>query len=306
YRPVPPAGFPPARAPSAAAQRSRPGPLPPPPSPPAPPPPPPSLLTPPHPPLPLPTLLSLTLVSHALRAFVLSPTCEGLWLAAAQEMGLPRREEMEVPMRGVELAWLVGGKWCRMCHKNNARKVDYNLRVRLCSKCWDEHIVYEGPDEPDPAFEAYFPGTKRYTPRSVMGKSWKKRKVFFFAPSLASTSLFLSSLLAPQVSSYTLACSTFSPSASLDEPDLDDYLAPSALPPATQRALEERAEWVRGLRRDGGRLGEWEGGWRERERTERREEREREKREGEGVAREGEGEVEEEGPEGGQVGGAAA
>jgi len=27
-------------------------------------------------------------------------------------------------------------------------------------------IVYEGPDEPDPAFEEFFAGTKRYTPRS--------------------------------------------------------------------------------------------------------------------------------------------
>lgn len=26
--------------------------------------------------------------------------------------------------------------------------------------------MYEGPDEPDPAFEDFFPGTKRYTPRS--------------------------------------------------------------------------------------------------------------------------------------------
>ena len=27
-------------------------------------------------------------------------------------------------------------------------------------------LVLEGPDEPDPAFEEFYPGTKRYTPRS--------------------------------------------------------------------------------------------------------------------------------------------
>ncbi|GAA5830469.1 hypothetical protein JCM11251_002480 [Rhodosporidiobolus azoricus] len=222
--------------------------------------------------LPLSTLLSLSLTSKLLRHLVLSPSCESLWLSAAASaeedggMGLPVAE-MEAPMKIVEMAWLVVGKWCRMCHKNNARKVDYHLRTRLCSQCWSEHIVYEGPDEPDPAFEEYFPGTKRYTPRSRTGKSWKRHKAFFFAPTLTSTSSFLRTLLSPQLALFHSA-SDLDPLA-----ELDDYLSFSSLPSATQEALDERQEWVRRVWRDGERVGAWERGVKERERRERREER---------------------------------
>lgn len=210
-------------------------------------------------PLPLSSLLHLTLVSSPLRRFLLSAACESMWKAAMARKVLPF-EEMEEKMKPVELAWLVGGKWCRVsrrrlafflaatrrtdsgrfmqsCGKNTARRVDYSLRVRLCSKCWDNEcvslslhssrsshsycdtlspgrmssiyaqhraklkevghafasahtdesnallavlflcrIVYEGPDEPDPAFEGYTPGVKRYSPRSRTGKGWKKHR----------------------------------------------------------------------------------------------------------------------------------
>lgn len=40
--------------------------------------------------------------------------------------------------------------------------------AKVVSRTWRglDRLVYEGPDEPDPAFESFFPGTKRYTPRS--------------------------------------------------------------------------------------------------------------------------------------------
>ncbi|GAA6024671.1 hypothetical protein JCM10207_007830 [Rhodosporidiobolus poonsookiae] len=130
--------------------------------------------------LPLSTLSTLSLVSPALRAFVHSPQTETLWLLALDAADLlDVHGALEAPMRPVEMAWLTAPAregWCRTCGKYSARKVDFSLRVRLCAKCWDEHIIYEGPDEPDPAFEEFFPGTKRYTPRSRTGKGWKKQK----------------------------------------------------------------------------------------------------------------------------------
>ncbi|GAA5927955.1 hypothetical protein JCM10213_000934 [Rhodosporidiobolus nylandii] len=224
--------------------------------------------------LPLPSLLSLTLVSRSLSGYVLSAACEALWLAKVEELALP---ELEAPLSVREIAWLIAAEgrvgWCRTCGKYNARKVDCFLRVRL--------IVYEGPDEPDPAFEDFFAGTKRYAPRSRTGKSWKRHKAFFLHPTLVSTSAFLSCLLAPQLAAFDLAAET-DPLA-----ELDDYLAFSALPPATQDALEARAEWVRRVWRDGLKLAEWKKQKKLREKEERKaikEERREREAEGERVA----------------------
>ncbi|GAA5851923.1 hypothetical protein JCM5353_006560 [Sporobolomyces roseus] len=111
----------------------------------------------------LPALLAVSLVSKPLRSFILAPGCESKWLVAIEEMEIPK---LDAKLRPVELASLVVGRWCRVCGKNNARKVDLYLRARLCPKCWEQELVLEGPDEPDPAFEEFYPGTKRYTPRS--------------------------------------------------------------------------------------------------------------------------------------------
>ncbi|KAG0663069.1 hypothetical protein C6P46_002912 [Rhodotorula mucilaginosa] len=94
----------------------------------------------------------------------------------------------------------------------------------------------KSPDEPDPAFEDFFPGTKRYTPRSRTGKGWKKQKAFFFLHMLESTSAYLATLFAPQIASYEEALET--------DPlvELDDFLAYSALAPPLRRELDERAE----------------------------------------------------------------
>ncbi|GAA5856497.1 hypothetical protein JCM8547_008770 [Rhodosporidiobolus lusitaniae] len=210
--------------------------------------------------LPLPSLLALSLTSKPLRNLVLAPQSEPLWQNAVKELEWPQLEE---PLKPVEVAWLTNGRWCRTCHRNNGRKVDFFLRVRLCSKCWDEQIVYEGPDEPDPAFEEFFAGTKRYTPRSRTGKSWKRHKAFFLLPTLLSTSSYLSTLFAPQLSAYDSALET-DPLA-----ELDDFLAFSSLPFETQQKLDKRQEWVKRILRDGQKMVEWEKGVKEREKRER-------------------------------------
>ncbi|BGP37067.1 hypothetical protein JCM10450v2_000975 [Rhodotorula kratochvilovae] len=191
------------------------------------------------------SLLSLTLVSKALRAFVLGPSCTTLWLVAVQAEGLP---ELKASLRPVELASLVLGKHCRICGRSNARKVDYRL-------------LYEGPDEPDPAFENFFHGTKRYTPRSP----------FFLLQTLESTSSFLATLLTPQHDAYHALLE--------DDPlaELDDFLHYSSLPEATRARLDERAEWVRGCWADGEELGKWAEERRLRVNAEKREERARKK-----------------------------
>ncbi|GAA5859975.1 hypothetical protein JCM1840_001823 [Sporobolomyces johnsonii] len=189
-------------------------------------------------------LLSVSLVSKPLRAFILSPSCETVWLLAVEALGLP---ELEAPLRPVELASLVVGRWCQVCGKSTARKVDFSLRIRLCSKCWEEQqvvavtasIVFEGPDEPDPAFEDFFPGTKRYTPRSRTGKSWKKHKAFFHLPTLVATSSLLSSLLTPQLEAFEAAVE-LDPLA-----EVDDFLMLRNLPDDARARLDERAEWVK-------------------------------------------------------------
>ncbi|GAA6041238.1 hypothetical protein JCM8097_008359 [Rhodosporidiobolus ruineniae] len=218
--------------------------------------------------LPLASLLSLTLLSRAFHRFAHSPDFELAWLRAVEDEGLP---ELEAHMTPREVAWLTGGRWCRTCGKSTGRtaKVDYFLRVRLCTKCWDEQIVYEGPDEPDPPFEEFFWGTKRYTPRSP----------FFLLPALESTSSFLSTLLAPQVAAFESAFAA-DPHSLVE---LDDYLVFSQLPAGIQEKLEERAEWARRVWRDGVRLGEWEKGRKEEERREKRRMREEKKREKERV-----------------------
>ncbi|GAA5894620.1 uncharacterized protein JCM6883_002158 [Sporobolomyces salmoneus] len=194
------------------------------------------------------SFLSLSLVSHSLRDFILSPTCEIEWHRAIRRMQIP---ELEASLKPVELATLVVGRSCRVCGKNTARKVDFYLRCRLCSKCWEEQIVYEGPDEPDPAFEEFFAGTKRYTPRSRSGRRWKKLKTFFFRPSLLSTSSFLSQLLSPQITAYESALE-FDPLA-----ELDDFMLSRNLPQATREELDERQEWVKRVWRDGEKLTKW-------------------------------------------------
>ncbi|KWU41216.1 hypothetical protein RHOSPDRAFT_37244 [Rhodotorula sp. JG-1b] len=195
-------------------------------------------------------LLALSTVSHSWRSLILSPPCEGLWLAAIEKAGLPELEAP--PPQVVQYANLAVGRQCKMCTDRVGRKVEYHLRNRLCSKCWEEELVYEGPDEPDPAFEDFFPGTKRYTPRSRTGKGWKKQKAFFFLHMLESTSAYLATLFAPQIASYQDALKT-DPLA-----ELDDFLAHSALAPPLQRELDARADWVRRCWRDGEKLERWE------------------------------------------------
>ncbi|GAA6024300.1 hypothetical protein JCM8202_003667 [Rhodotorula sphaerocarpa] len=197
----------------------------------------------------LPALLSLTLVSKSLRALLLEDDCHALWLSAIEGADLP---ELEAPLRPVEYASLVFGKRCRVCGKMNGRKVEFHLRTRLCAPCWDDQLVYEGPDEPDPAFEDFFPGTKRYTPRSP----------FFFLWMLESTSDYLSHLFIPQITAFESALE-HDPLA-----ELDDFLAFSALPAPLRRELDDRAEWVKRCWRDGEALGAWEAEAKRRRRQE--------------------------------------
>ncbi|GAA6011401.1 hypothetical protein JCM11491_002771 [Sporobolomyces phaffii] len=184
------------------------------------------------------TLLNVSVVSKPLRNLILSHDCDKVWARAIREEGIP---ELEADLRPVELATLVFGRSCRVCGKNTARKVDFYLRCRLCSSCWTEEIVYEGPDEPDPAFEDFFAGTKRYTPRSP----------FFLLPSLEATSEFLAELLEPQVAAYELALES-DPLA-----ELDDFMSFRNLPALTQARLDRRQEWVKGVWRDGEKLTKW-------------------------------------------------
>ncbi|GAA5991566.1 hypothetical protein JCM10908_005766 [Rhodotorula pacifica] len=184
------------------------------------------------------SLLSLSTVSKAMRSLILGESCAALWLLAIEAEGL---SELEAPLRPAQYANLVFGKRCQVCDQRVGRKVEYHLRTRLCSKCWDEEIVYEGPDEPDPAFEGFFPGTKRYTPRSP----------FFFLHMLESTSSYLATLFAPQIAAYEQALES-DPLA-----ELDDFFTFSVLPPPLQRELDERSEWVRRCWRDGEKLEAW-------------------------------------------------
>lgn len=57
------------------------------------------------------SLLSVTLASRALRAYVLSPSCSVLWLVAVEGEELP---ELDAALRPVELASLVVGRHCRV------------------------------------------------------------------------------------------------------------------------------------------------------------------------------------------------
>ncbi|GAA5937758.1 hypothetical protein JCM3775_002120 [Rhodotorula graminis] len=210
------------------------------------------------------SLLSVTLVSRALRAYVLSPACAVLWLVAVEGEALP---ELDAALRPVELASLVVGRHCRICGKSNARKVDYHIRARLCVPCWNEQIIYEGPDEPDPAFESFFPGTKRYTPRGRTGRSWKRHKAFFLLQTLESTSDYLSTLLSPQYDAYHAALEV-DPLA-----ELDDFVTFASLPNSSQDALDARGEWVRRCWRDGDKLANWADARRKRINAEKRDER---------------------------------
>ncbi|GAA5965849.1 hypothetical protein JCM3765_001204 [Sporobolomyces pararoseus] len=194
------------------------------------------------------SLLNVSLLSKPLRAFILSKDCETVWKRAIREMEIP---ELEAKLKPVELATLVLGRSCRICGKNTTRKPDFFLRCRLCTTCWDEQIVYEGPDEPDPAFEEYFAGTKRYTPRSRSGKRWKKMKTFFLLPSLEATSSFLSDLLEPQVEAFEAAIET-DPLA-----ELDDFMMFKNLPEATRSTLDQRQDWAKRVWRDGEKLTKW-------------------------------------------------
>ncbi|GAA5975784.1 hypothetical protein JCM5350_000730 [Sporobolomyces pararoseus] len=159
--------------------------------------------------------------------------------------------ELEACLKPVELATLVVARTCRVCGKNAARNPDFYLRCRLCTTCWDEQIVYEGPDEPDPAFEEFFAGTKRYTPRSRSGRKWKQMKTFFLLPSLEATSAFLSDLLEPQVKAFETALET-DPLA-----ELDDFMMFKNLPEATKDKLDQRQDWVKRVWRDGEKLTKW-------------------------------------------------
>ncbi|GAA5850751.1 hypothetical protein JCM9279_003909 [Rhodotorula babjevae] len=206
------------------------------------------------------SLLSVTLVSRALRAYVLAPSCTVLWLLAVEGEELP---ELDAALRPVELASLVVGRHCQICGKSNARKVDYHVRARL---------FYEGPDEPDPAFESFFPGTKRYSPRGRTGRSWKRHKAFFLLQTLESTSAYLSTLLSPQYDAFHAALEV-DPLA-----ELDDFVTFASLPNSTQDALEERAEWVRRCWRDGEKLAKWADERRKRINAEKRDERLRKQR----------------------------
>ncbi|KAK4049669.1 hypothetical protein OIV83_003944 [Microbotryomycetes sp. JL201] len=119
------------------------------------------------------------------------------------------------------------------CGRGNASRPEPILRVRLCAKCWDKELVGEGPDEPDPAFVQYFPGTKRYTPRIDKGKTsrqWRKHRAFFFEPSLQATSDWLQSLFEPYMR---------------DDMDDEDFEKLWLSPPADVRAeLERRHAWL--------------------------------------------------------------
>lgn len=57
------------------------------------------------------SLLSVTLASRSLRAYVLSPSCSVLWLVAVEGEELP---ELDAALRPVELASLVVGRHCRV------------------------------------------------------------------------------------------------------------------------------------------------------------------------------------------------
>ncbi|GAA5984823.1 hypothetical protein JCM11641_002750 [Rhodosporidiobolus odoratus] len=178
--------------------------------------------------LPLPSLLSLSLASRFLHDFLSCPASASIWRAAVEVLDMP---ELEEPLRPQQLAWLgVGGKG---------------------REGW---VVFEGPDEPDPAFEEFFPGTKRYTPRNP----------FFFHAALSATSDFLSTLLASQITRFEQASET-DPLA-----ELDDFLTFSALPEDIKNKLEERLEWVGRVWRDGGRLAEWGKRRKEEEREEKK------------------------------------
>ncbi|GAA5873254.1 hypothetical protein JCM16303_001067 [Sporobolomyces ruberrimus] len=213
------------------------------------------------------SFLSVSLVSKPLRTFVLSEGCEAKWLNAIRDLEIP---ELEAKLRPVELATLVVGRSCRVCGKKTARKVDFHLRCRLCSNCWKEEIVYEGPDEPDPAFEGFFAGTKRYTPRARSGRRWKTMKIFFFLPSLEATSAFLSELFEPQIDAYEQALET-DPLA-----EINDFTTFKNLPPETQTKLDERQEWVKRVARDGDKLTKW---YNEKNRSERNKKKEAKARE---------------------------
>ncbi|GJN87733.1 hypothetical protein Rhopal_000688-T1 [Rhodotorula paludigena] len=132
-------------------------------------------------------------------------------------------------------------------------------------------IVYEGPDEPDPAFEGFFHGTKRYTPRNRTGRRWKHHRIFFLLSTLEATSDFLARILEPQLDAYHAALE--------DDPlaELDDFLAFSALPDETQRALNKRGDWVRKCYRDGDKLDQWDAARKKQANAERRRVREEEK-----------------------------
>ena len=59
------------------------------------------------------------------------------------------------------------GKKSTLCYLEAHKTGDQaKVIVPFCPGRGLDRLVYEGPDEPDPAFEDFFPGTKRYTPRS--------------------------------------------------------------------------------------------------------------------------------------------
>lgn len=127
-------------------------------------------------------------------------------------------------------------------------------------------------------------------PRAGTGRRWKHHRsasvptqresaeltlylcaVFFLLSTLEATSDFLARILEPQLDAYHAALE--------DDPlaELDDFLAFSALPDETQRALNKRGDWVRKCFRDGDKLDQWEAARKKQVNAERRRVREKEK-----------------------------
>ncbi|KAK4056138.1 hypothetical protein OIO90_002869 [Microbotryomycetes sp. JL221] len=187
------------------------------------------------------SLEAMSRTSKQTRQLVLdSPSSLDVWRRARERLGFTDTLLTYDSTRAeCSLANLIWGKRCRLCGRGNAQRPDFRLRVRLCAKCFDTKLIAEGPDEPDPAFSKYWPGTKRFTPRTTKGgksRNWRKHRAFFFEPSLERTSEYLESLFEPYLTSE------------MDEDTFEElWLSP---PAKVQAALDARQVWVSTAARD--------------------------------------------------------
>ncbi|PPR02550.1 hypothetical protein CVT26_012018 [Gymnopilus dilepis] len=97
-------------------------------------------------------IFNLAKTNKAFRQTLLSPNATTVWISARQRFGAP-----DPPEDMSEIAWaaLLFGTSCQKCGAKNIRKVDFMLRLRVCTNCKKNHFVVES------RFKTLFPDIDR-------------------------------------------------------------------------------------------------------------------------------------------------